>query len=118
MDVNIKVGDNKVIASGTFVTDKAENILSFAYNNEELFFTFLIKSSENSSLRWYPREDNKGMVIEFFGFQDSLGKTSTEPMLLAKLSNGEDLFLRCVIRDVGKIKTVDYTFYLGVTDGK
>ncbi len=39
MCVDIKVGDQKVIASGTFVTDKDENTISLRYNNEELSFT-------------------------------------------------------------------------------
>lgn len=113
MDIDINLGKHKVIASGSFVTDKEENTLSFVLNNEKLSFTFLIKESKNSSLRWYPRKDGKGVIIEFFGFRDTVGKTSTEPMLLVKSKGGDDLFLRCVIRDIGdKIRTVDYTFFI------
>ena len=121
MDVGINIGNHKVIASGSFVTDKEENTLFLDYNGEKLICTFLIKDTtdrSSSSLRWYPSEDGKGIVIEFVGFRDALGKTSTEPMLLAKLNSGEDLLLRCVIRDIGnKIKTVDYTFFLGIKNG-
>ncbi len=118
MNLDINLGGHKVIASGSFVTDKEENTLSFNYNDEKLTFTFLIKESANSSLRWYPSEDGKRIIMEFFGFNDALGKTNTEPVLLAKLNSGEELLLRCVIRDIGRrIKTVDYTFFLDAKNG-
>ena len=117
MEVDIKTGKNQVIASGTFVTDKEENFISFPYNKVILNFTLLLKNGE-PSIKAYPREDNQGVVVELAHNNFTpMGSTNIEPLQLVLLDTKEYVFLRFEVRAIDKVKIVNYTFYLGDVNG-
>ena len=117
MNVDINIGNNKVIASGTFVTDKEENNISFIYNNQKLNFNFLIKHGE-PSIKSYPKQDNDGVVVELVHNKFTpMGSTNIEPLQLVLLDNNEYIYLRFEVRAIDKVKIVNYTFYSGDSNG-
>ena len=116
MDINVQSGDKKIVASGVFITDDEENHISLNLEKGVLNFVFLFKNDKNEKesgrVKWYPKNADTGLIVEFINFNDNLGNTSIEPMLLASFNNKE-LYLKCKIKSFDdKTKIITYTFFI------
>ncbi|MBI3035411.1 hypothetical protein HYY71_03740 [Candidatus Woesearchaeota archaeon] len=115
MNIDIKSGDKTIVASGVFVTDSETNDISFKIKDVNFNCKLIFKEEKDvkgEKIRWYPKEDKTGLVIEFLNFDGILSSVSEKPHLLASIE-GDDLYFIGHINAFQKnIKVVTFTFYL------
>jgi len=116
MDIDIKSGNKKVVASGLFISDCEKSEISFKIGKKKANFTFIFKNDKNQKnprIKWEPADNGKRLILNFINFNDDLGDSTDEPLHLANYTKKKKLYLKVQIKSISnKTKKVSYTFYL------
>ena len=120
MDVNVKSGNKKMIASGLFISDSEENEISLKIGKDVLNVTIVFKNDEKekkSRIKWKTKDKQRGLIMDFINFNDRIGKIIDEPLNIANLKedSGEkkQLYIKVQIKSISnKTKEFSYTFYI------
>ena len=115
MDIKVKSGGKKAIASGIFVTiNNEDNEISFKYENEEFKFklSFIRDNSGKQRMDYSPNEEKDKLLMKFYNFNNAIGSGLINPMHIAD-SNDKKIYIEIIIHSItDNIKQVSYTFYI------
>lgn len=116
MDVRIKSGNTKVIASGTVISYNNNPIeISFGLGGNALKLIFDFKNDKKQNERRIEAKQlgNNELKILLLNFNNLLGTGTAKPILIGTLS-GKKISINFKVQDNDKTsKTLHYTIYLG-----
>lgn len=115
--MNIFVGEYSVYNSGVIILSSDKSI-TMKIEDTNFIFEFKDEESESPNVKLLYSND-KTCHLVFFNFNNPLGVSIKEPIMIASLDNGDILYLQYVISAVNKVvKVFQYTLYTKKIDGK
>ena len=111
MEITIKVGELNLIESGSIVLNQS-NKLSF--NIEDLEFEFLFQTEEDEDHKPHIKlisKDSKSIQFQMINYNNPLGTGTPNPLNVASLSTGEEIFLQYAIHGINELKIFHYSWY-------
>lgn len=109
MEIDIKVGGFKLIQSGSIVFNQSNNVL-FSFKGLEIEFVFIQNDDKEQSVKAVPIGEKK-LQLQVLNFNNVLGTGQTNPINIASLNSGEDIFLQYVIYSINEIKILHYSWF-------
>lgn len=115
--MEIFVGKYLVYGSGVLILSSDKTI---TMKIEDTDFIFDFNDSEGGSPYMQLGESNEHKChLTFCNFNNPLGVSIKDPVLIASLDNGDNLYLQYAITTVNKVvKLFQYTLYTKKDDGK
>lgn len=109
MEVDIKVGDFKLLKSGSIVFNQTNNVV-FTIEDIEIEFVFKHNDTKEKGVKAVPI-GNKKVQLQITNFDNVLGTAQNVPFNIASLNTGEDLFLQYAVYSINEIKILHYSWF-------
>lgn len=112
MDIKTKVGDFDVVECGSIVLNQS-NLITFSI--EDLEFEFVFQSEEGTEQKPYINLvtiNSKKIRFQMVNYNNPLGTGIPNPLNVASLSTGEEVYLQYAIHGINELKIFHYTWYL------
>jgi len=110
MEVDIKVGDFKLLKSGSIIFNQTKNVV-FTIEDIEVEFVFEHNDTKEKGVKAVPI-GNKKVQLQITNFDNVLGTAQNVPFNIASLNTGEDLFLQYAVYSINEIKILHYSWFI------
>ena len=111
MEIKTKVGDLDLIESGSIVLNKDSKLY---FSIEDLVFEFVFPSADGEEKTPNTKlvtTSSKSVQFQLINYDNPLGTGSPNPLNVASLSTGVDLYLQYAVHGKNKMKIFHYTWY-------
>ena len=109
MQIDIKVGDFKLLQSGSMVFNQTNNVV-FNIEDIEIEFVFIQDTSKEKGVK-AQAIGKKKVQLQITNFDNVLGTAQNIPLNIASLNTGEELYLQYVVYAINEIKILHYSWY-------
>lgn len=115
--MEIFVDDFLVYGSGVIVLS-SEKTITMKIEDTDFVFDFKDEDGGVPAIQIVESVEHRCHLV-FSNFNSPLGTSIKDPILIASLDNGENLYLQYAITTINKvIKVFQYTLYTSIKDGK
>lgn len=110
MDVEIKVGDYKLLKSGSIIFNQTNNVV-FTIEDIEIEFIFKHNDTKEKDVKAVPI-GNKKVQLQITNFNNVLGTAQNVPFNVASLNSGENLYLQYAVYSINEVKILHYSWFI------
>ena len=109
MQIDVKVGELNLIKSGSIVFNQTNNVV-FKVVDIEIELVFIQDANIERDVK-AQAIGNKKIQLQITNFDNVLGTAQNNPLNIASLSTGENLYLQYAVYAINSVKILHYSWY-------